>query len=126
VLDAIQFNGFTKEDFAEWVIKGNIDKMANVRLLPKVLGNAAATAEFIKSNITEAFKLVDIPGLFEGLLKDATYDQLAAELTKRLSTIPYTVVKSLRDDAAYEDKKNRLLTALEQLRETCEFIVEEK
>ena len=126
VLDAIQFNGFTKEDFAEWVINGNIDKMANVRLLPKVLGNTAATAEFLKNNISEAYKLVDIPGLSDGLLKDATYDQLAAELTKKLSLIPYTIVKSLRDDAAYEDKKNKLLNALEQLKETCDFIIQEK
>lgn len=125
ILESIIFNGFTKDDFAIWVIKGNIDKMSNVRMLPAILSSREATKIFLSENATEAYNLVSIPGLANGLLEDATYDILAYELIKRLNEITHNEVRMLKRSVTHEEKKSRLIGAFEALKDTLEDIVED-
>lgn len=124
VLDAILYNNFTKEDFAQWVLNDNIDKMANVRMLPEILPDKAAREVFLKENCTEAYKLVSIPGLESGLLKDASYVQLAKQLQQKLNSIPAPLVRqmSIGDDTKAYQIKTALYDLKDVLDETLDMV----
>lgn len=124
VLDAIQYNKFTKEDFAKWVLNDNIDKMANVRMLPDILPDKNACKVFLDENCTEAYKLISIPGLDSGLLKDADYIALAKQLQQKLNSIGAHFVKKMsegEDSIAY-NTKNALYDLKDVLDETLDMI----
>ena len=124
VLDAILYNNFTKENFAQWVLNDNIDKMANVRMLPEILPDKAAREVFLKENCTEAYKLVSIPGLESGLLKDASYVQLAKQLQQKLNSIPAPLVRqmSIGDDTKAYQIKTALYDLKDVLDETLDMV----
>ncbi len=47
IVDALFLNGYTKKDFARWVIEGNIDTMQGVRKIPAILSNKDAKEAFL-------------------------------------------------------------------------------
>ncbi|MEG0408402.1 MAG: ParB N-terminal domain-containing protein [Bacilli bacterium] len=124
VLDAIQYNKYTKEDFASWVLNDNIDKMANVRMLPEILPDKNARNVFLKENCTEAYKLIAVPGLDSGLLKDASYLTLSRQLQQRLNIISAAFVKKMSegDDTTAYATKTALYDLKDILDETLEMI----
>lgn len=124
VLDAIQYNQFTKEDFARWVLNDNIDKMANVRMLPDILPDKNARKVFLNENCTEAYKLISVPGLDGGLLKDADYIALSKQLQQKLNGIAAHFVKkmSIGDDPIAYNTKNALYDLKDVLDETLDMI----
>lgn len=88
-------NGFTAENFAEWVINGNIDTAQNVRQLPAILGNPEARKVFLKSNITEAMKAVAISTAKIDLTK-IDYIELCNALAKKLDNFELKEAKLLQ------------------------------
>lgn len=124
VLDAIMYNQFTKEDFAKWVLNDNIDKMANVRMLPEILPDKHARKVFLEENCTEAYKLISVPGLNSGLLKDASYIALARQLEQKLNSISAKLVKQMSDgdDPEAYNTKNALYDLKDVLDETLDMI----
>lgn len=124
VLDAIKYNQYTKEDFAKWVKNDNIDKMANVRMLPQILPNKEATEIFLKENASEAYNLVRNPDLASGLLKDATIEVLANQLEQKLLHIELNELKkiSTSEDTASDQKRTALFGLFEVLEETIKDI----
>lgn len=124
ITDALLAHQFTKEDFAKWVVKGNIDTAQNVRKLPAILADKTACKEFLRTNITEASKLLDVTGKNNKLLSSVSMDDLVTELTSRIQNIDWKEVKALKNNVASEDKKNHLFyledelnTLLDDLRE---------
>lgn len=117
-IDALIANKYTKTDFAKWVIKGNVNSAGSVRKLPAVLGNKQAKEEFLKTNISEAMKYLDVPGTNGGLLENATYVQLANELSKKLGTLPFTEVQRLKNQS---ESTNR--DSLFDLKDSLEGII---
>ena len=120
IYESLAFNKFSKNDFALWVINGNIDKMAHVRQLPSILNNKDAKAVFLKKNASEAIKMLVITEA--GGEKSKPYNQLAAELVQEIENMPYGEVKLLRNDEEYGDKKLILLELLEALESFVEEI----
>ena len=104
---------YTEADFAEWVAEGNVDKAQNVRLLPQILKSPEAKAVFLKKNITEAEKKLNIPDdAADKELDKIPFHILAEKLTEKLSTLPYKEYKAMQDceDADSENKKAALIT----------------
>ena len=60
LLEVLASQNFTKQDFAQWVFDDRIDTAMNVRKLRYILVNKNAREKFLKSNITEAEKLLNV------------------------------------------------------------------
>ena len=108
--DALIYNGFTKKDYALWVINENIDK-ANVapRRLGQILANKEARAVFLKSNATEALKIIDAISM--GAITDSSVSGIAVHLSSKLMSLQWPearriihnesevdILRGLRDD----------------------------
>lgn len=117
VTQALIANNFTKSDFARWVVDGNVDTALNVRKIPAVLCNKAARAEFLKTNITEAVKLLAKPAPSAASLAEFSVYQLSDEVCRRLRALPWKEVESLAKDPAFADKKESLLDLRDGLNE---------
>jgi hypothetical protein len=115
IQESLVAHHFTKDNFAQWVVNGNIDSAQNVRKLPAILASTEARNVFLRSNISEAEKYVNIPKKGTKDLSSATIYELANELTNRIGVITYQEVKALKYDPQYEDNKNCLRSLLEQL-----------
>lgn len=114
-------NGYSKNDFAKWVINGNFDTMQSVRQLPAILNNKDATKVFFDENAKEAMKVVAAQEISTKSYDSNAYESIAAELLQKLDSIEYKEIKKLRDDPDYENKKSMLIT----LYETLDTIVKE-
>lgn len=114
-------NGYSKNDFAKWVINGNFDTMQSVRQLPAILNNKDATKVFFDENAKEAMKIVAAQEINTKSYDSNAYESIAAELLQKLDSIEYKEIKKLRDDPDYENKKSMLIT----LYETLDTIVKE-
>jgi hypothetical protein len=125
IIQSLSLSGFTKEDFAKWVINGNIDNAQNVRKLPAILKNPAAREEFLKSNITKAVESLTIDIGLDQKFKNISYDSLAKELTGKLRNLAWSEIKDLRNDPNYAEKKSTLLDLLDQLEDLKNDINEE-
>lgn len=115
IKEALVAHHFTGDDFAMWVINGNIDSAQNVRKIPAVLADPTAHAAFLKSTISEAVKYLNVPQKGAVDLASASMYDLAIELTNKLRIIEYKEVKALTNDPQYEDRKNDLHVLLEEL-----------
>lgn len=108
VKKALIKNGFTESDFSRWVIHSNIDTAQNVRKLPEILSNEQAKKVFLKSNITDAYKLVNIPVKSEKMLSEATINELVEVLLEKMRKISYKEVRELGCDPARYSEVNNL------------------
>lgn len=125
IKEALAIHHFTEEDFADWVINGNIDNAQNVRKIPTILANPTARDVFLRSTVSEAIKYVNAPQKGTVDLSAASLYELAVELTNKLRTIEYKEVKALTNDPRYEDRKNDLRTLLDELSDLIEDIEED-
>lgn len=125
IKEALAIHHFTEEDFATWVINGNIDNAQNVRKIPAILANPTACAVFLKSTISEAVKYLNIPQKGAVDLSSVSLYELAVELTSRLRTIEYKEVKALTNDPRYEERKNDLRVLLDELSDLINDIEED-
>jgi hypothetical protein len=116
---------YTEEDFAAWVINGNIDNAQNVRKIPAILADPTARGVFLKSTISEAVKYLNIPQKGAVDLSAVSMYELAVELTGRLRTIEYKEVKALTNDPRYQEKKNDLRVLLDELSDLITDIEED-
>ncbi len=95
------------ENFGEWIRDGKIYKLANVRDLPKVLGDDDARQLFLEGgprSIEEAIRLVDRKleqetGVLDGkvTLQSASTYQLVKALLKNIDELPYSRIQELRN-----------------------------
>ena len=115
IQQAIVVNGYNKFDFAEWVITKNVDTAQNVRDLPEVLNDERARKVFLRSNISEAVKVLNANKKQETDLSGASIYELAAELTQKIKDIEYKEFKALKNDYNYEEKRDVLMKLKEQL-----------
>lgn len=113
---------YTEADFAEWVINRNIDTAQNVRKLPAILSNPLAKSEFLKSNISEAVKYLNVDEKGSKGLDKATMDDLVVELTKRCRKIELSYIKSLRNDPRYTNIKEHLFDLMDELKDVIDEV----
>ncbi len=124
IRESIIMHQYDLNDFSKWVINGNIDTAQNVRKIPAILKNQEATAIFLKSNISEAMKILAIQEVDIAPLKDIPYDVLASELSKRLKVIEYKEVVRLKTDPRYDEKREILIDVLNELKDVVTTIEE--
>lgn len=117
-------NGYTRQDFADWVINGNIDTAQNVRKLVAVLKSPDAKKEFLKTNITNAVKKIDTAPISVDLSK-VQYIELATELVNRLNKIEFIEVQAMKEgqDQSALNKKEVILDLNMALQNILPFIV---
>jgi hypothetical protein len=113
VKDAILKANFSIKDFAQWIRKGNIKNLEQVRKLPRILPDKKAREVFLKKDVKAALDVLEKPEL-SGTLKGASISQLARAITEAVELIPYSEVVRLR--ASPDDDSVRYINdALEAL-----------
>lgn len=124
VLKALSSNGYTKQDYAKWVIEERLTRSdIHPRKLNQILANKSARKEFLKTNAEEAMKLLHID---EGGhdLKGASILSLSDELIIKLNDIKLNQISEDRDDYSIvesleylSDVIDRTLSNIRKLRE---------
>ena len=98
VVEALVKSGYTKSDFAKWVHERKLYPLSTVRSLPRILQNEASRDTFLKLGAEEALKVLDVPTP-EAALKDATLQQLAREICRRINAIRFDELQRLKNTA---------------------------
>lgn len=110
-------NKFTMDDFAKWVIDGNVDSAIRVRYLPQILNDEEATKIFLKSNLKEAYeKAISNRSEFKDL-RAVSVEQLCVELIGRLNNMTLKEYREIRDE------DNEIKTYLTDLKENLDMFV---
>lgn len=110
---------FSMEDFAKWVINGNVDSAIRVRNIPQILNDEEATKILLKSNLKEAYeKTISNRPEFKDL-KSISTEQLCIELTNRLNNMTLKEYREIRDE------NNEIKTYLTDLKENLDMFVSE-
>lgn len=125
IKEALVVHHFTEEDFATWVINGNIDNAQNVRKIPAILSNTTARTVFLNSTISEAMKYLNVPQSGSVDLSTVSMYELAVELTGRFRNIEHKEWKALKNDPRYEDRKNDLRVLFDELSDLIHDIEED-
>ncbi|HMD89491.1 MAG TPA: ParB N-terminal domain-containing protein [Anaerolineaceae bacterium] len=125
VTQAISDHGFSIDDFANWIIDEKIPQLSKIRQLPMVLANPVAKAAFIKGTIDDGIRILDVTSPTGTTLKDASLDQLATEISKRIRNMSYEIMKIYKTSSSYAEKKAIIFEALDELKEFCDDISSE-
>lgn len=117
IQDALLFNKYDADDFAEWVINGNVDKAQNVRQIPQVLKDPEAKKEFLKTNLTNAIKKLNANVPVSVDLSALGYEEVGNAFLNKIRNITYAESKSLkkRETTEYEDKMTLLIDIYNEL-----------
>lgn len=124
IAESVVNAGFTKSDFAQWIHEKRIHPVRFVRALPRILQDKKAREVFLKEDIEEAIKVLDAPSA-QSILTEATLEDLALEISKRIAGLPYKDMKKLRDASSIE-KREILGDAKDALSELVDDICEER
>lgn len=125
IIQSLIVHKYSKEDFAKWVVKGNIDTAQNVRKLPSILASPKAKEVFLQENISEAIKHLGINEKTSKGLKDASFIDLVVELIHRCRNIDWHYIKTLRDDPRYEGEKQYIDELKRELEDLLEEVTKE-
>ena len=117
IQESLAVHHYSKDDFATWVINGNIDNAQNVRKIPAILATPAARDVFFKHNISEAIKHLNSKVKGPKDLASASMHEIVVELTNRIRNIEYRDVKALRNDPRREDEKTDMRVLLDELKD---------
>ncbi len=122
---ALTSKGYTKNDFAKWVVEDNIDTAQNVRQLPAILKEPEALKVFLKKNVSEAVKKLAVTENSHNELNNISYDILGAKFLEAINRLEYKEVKKLCNDPEYDKKKTMLLNIFDGLQEILKDIQSE-
>lgn len=109
IIDALINNGYTKVDFTNWVINKNIDTAQNVRLLPQILKDKSARQEFLKTNISNAIKKLNISTATNVDLTAASYEDLCQALSTKLRKIEFREAMEIINESTDKGRNRRSL-----------------
>lgn len=121
VVEALTLHGYTKRDFAQWVIDERFSKLEDVRWLPTILNSKKATGAFFKINSQVAKKILAVEEISPDSLKNVPYEMLSKELIKRMNEFQMSEILFLRTDAEHEWK----LEVLKDLVDGIQLVIDE-
>ena len=124
VKEALLKAGFSKEDFAAWVKDKLLSPLNTVRQLPQILQSPKSKEVFLRDGAQEAVKVLDVPAPDEAL-KDATLEQLAREIVRRVLSMSYSELQRLRADVATAENA-ALCDARDQFTQLCADIASDE
>lgn len=119
----IQRKGFAENDFAKWVVDGNVDRAQGVRDIPAVFADDEARAVFLRSNLKEAMRVVDSKKIENEDLSKYPYHVLANALRAKLGGFSIEEIVSLAKDTSESIVNKR--DCLESLKTKLDFIIQE-
>lgn len=125
IKDALYTHKLNEKDFAQWVVRGNIDNAQNVRKLPAILSNPIAFEEFKKSTISEAVKYLNADEKGIKNLKDISMDDLVKELTNRILHVTRKETINLKNDPRFANRRDNILDLLDELTDFAKDIKED-
>ena len=119
IIDALMNNGYTKVDFTNWVINKNIDTAQNVRLLPQILKDKSARQEFLKTNISNAIKTLNISTATNIDLTAVSYEDLCQALSTKLRKIEFREAMEIINESTDKGRNRRslLLGVIEDIKD---------
>ena len=109
IIDALMSNGFTKVDFTNWVINKNIDTAQNVRLLPQILKDKSARQEFLRTNISNAIKKLNISTATNIDLTNISYEDLCQALSTKLRKIEFREAMEIINESTDKGRNRKAL-----------------
>ena len=121
IMDALTAKGYDKTNFSQWMVDERFTTLQDVRKLPDILKSKKATEVFLKTNTSEAKKILAVEEATIDKLKDVPYELLAKELSNRMLDMKMREIAHLRDDSEYDAKRNALI----QVYGDVKFILEE-
>lgn len=123
VIQAISDTGYTKNDFAKWIIDEKIHKNERVRKLPQVLRNKEAKEIFIKGkrkSIDKALKVLESKADSKDL-KEASLQQLCNALVIKIQDLEFQELQALKEEKDSENFQP-IIEAKERIDELLEMI----
>ncbi len=111
---------YNKDDFAAWVNDGLLSPQNLVRRLPRILRDPKSRETFLRDGAQEAIKVLDVPSPDEAI-KNATLEQLAREINRRVLSMAYSELQRLRSEFNTEEHQ-ALTDARDQLTQLCSDI----
>lgn len=118
--DAIFIHGYDLNDFTKWVVNENLDRAESVRKLARVLGEEPARQAFLKSNMSEAIKKLDLKDSEIKKLSMTDLYALVKEVTIKLRNITSKEMDNLMHNPKYSERK----ALLEDLAYEVDYIKE--
>jgi len=103
ITDALLSHDYTKSDFAKWVHERKLYPLNTVRHVARILQNPKSHEVFLRVGAQEAMKILDVPSVGVSLA-EATLEQLAREVCKRITSLEYGDMLRLRGEADTEEK----------------------
>lgn len=97
VKQALQQTGFSVKDFAQWIRSRKIERLADVRVLPRVLKDPKARQVFIDVDIEAAKKVLELPEVSETLQR-AGLLALCRALTQTIQKVEFSDLRKLKQD----------------------------
>jgi hypothetical protein len=89
-------NGFSKRNFAKWLIDGKLKPLTLIRRLPKILSDSEAQELFKKKGAREADNFLIAKSTGEMDLNQAGLIQLIDAITEKIGTIPFLELQSMK------------------------------
>lgn len=93
----------SKETFAQWVKDNKFGPLQNIRKLPRVMNSQRAREVFLAEDMEEALRVIESAVDNKGL-ENATIEQLATEITKRVGSLTYNQIIKLRDNPDCDER----------------------
>lgn len=124
--EALKSHGYTKTDFAKWMVEGRFSKLEDVRSLPAIFNSKKASEVFFRFDSKSAKKILAVEDISPDSLKDVPYEMLAKELVKRMNEFQMQEILYLRSDAEYEFKLNILKDAVESVQLVIDEVEKDK
>lgn len=121
ILECLVLHGYTKKDFAQWMVDERFTKLEDVRKLPAILNSKKASEAFFREDSKAAKKILAVEEISPDSLKDVPYEMLAKELIKRMDDFKQKEIDFLRHDVDYAGK----LSTLRDVIDSVQFILNE-
>lgn len=119
IKEAIQKAGFSVTDFSNWIIEKKIEKLQDVRLLPRIFKDAKARESFLKAGASEAVRALERPDLGKAF-SEASLADLCRAASLAVDKISFRDVQRMREDPGSPDS-----TALREGFEALQALVKE-
>lgn len=89
---ALETRGYTKDDFAQWVVDGKIGEATNVRRLAEVLNDDNLHKKFIETDLKTAIQSIHTPVK----MGDVDIKTLADSLVEKIGVMPWSELSSMK------------------------------
>lgn len=124
VREALASMQHSSTDFSKWIIDDLISPLNLVRQLPRILQDERSRGVFFRDGAKEALKILDVPPPDEAL-KDASLEQLAHEVVRRVLNMAYSELQRMREKVG-SDENEIFCQARDQLVQLCQDIAAEE